>query len=99
MPFIILIVLLIIMFSQFWCLPLTTSTLALPQPQSGCLPLTGSIVNILIIIIFTIVLNIGITITITTDIVIIIRMNEIVDAANISQLNSNAPAVFPMGVR
>ena len=26
-------------------------------------------------------------------------MNEIVDAANISQLNSNAPAVFPMGVR
>jgi len=27
------------------------------------------------------------------------RMNEIVDAANISQLNSNVPAVFPMGVR
>ena len=26
-------------------------------------------------------------------------MNEIVDAANITQLNSNAPAVFPMGVR
>ena len=37
---------------------------------------------------------------VTADVTsILLRMNEIVDAANISQLNSNAPAVFPMGVR
>ena len=39
-------------------------------------------------------------IMVITDVTsILLRMNEIVDAANISQLNSNAPAVFPMGVR
>ena len=44
--------------------------------------------------------SIRLKVLVTTDVTsILLRMNEIVDAANISQLNSNAPAVFPMGVR
>ena len=54
------------------------------------------IVNVVINSVSSIRLKVLVTADVTS---ILLRMNEIVDAANISQLNSNAPAVFPMGVR
>ena len=54
------------------------------------------IVNVVINSVSSIRLKVLVAADVTS---ILLRMNEIVDAANISQLNSNAPAVFPMGVR